>query len=80
MSICTKNSPAQSAGELWPLAKMAKVTLRDLIFIQIWVFEPTFWSQNARKSITGSKDSDDNLVSKKARAIKMARGLAPRAR
>jgi len=36
------NSPsAQSAGELWPLAKMAKVTVSGTwIFTQFLLFEP----------------------------------------
>jgi len=37
-------SHAQSAGELWPLGKMAKITLcRTLFFTQILIFEPEFW-------------------------------------
>jgi len=35
------SSPAQSTGELWPLAKMAKATFcGTCIFIQFLVFEP----------------------------------------
>ena len=40
------SSLAQPAGELWPLAKLAKVTFCGTwIFAQFLIFEPEWWLQ-----------------------------------
>jgi len=75
------SSLAQSAAELWPLAKMAKVTFcGSQIFTHFCFLSHNLYSRYARKPIKGSKDSDYSLVSNKAFAKKWHVGLASRTR
>jgi len=60
------SSLAQSAGELWPSAKMAKVTLQDLIFYPNIVFlSRTFKPEMLDGKSKTLKDWNHILVSTK---------------
>jgi len=74
------SSLVQPAGELWPLAKMAKVTFSETCILpKICFLSHNFGCRNARKPTKGSRHSDGSLVSKTKLGIKELVGLALRA-